>query len=91
MIPPMSTVASGVRAVMNLATGPAGGTVTGRYFDGMTEARAHEGAYDPVTRSRLRAVTAELLAPFLAGAAAWRSRPARLPDISRLARVVTYW
>jgi NAD(P)-dependent dehydrogenase (short-subunit alcohol dehydrogenase family) len=67
MIPPMSTVAAGVRAVMNLATGPAGGTVTGRYFDGTSEARAHEGTYDPVTRSRLRAVTAELLAPFLTG------------------------
>jgi NAD(P)-dependent dehydrogenase (short-subunit alcohol dehydrogenase family) len=67
MIPPMSTVAAGVRAVMNLATGPAGGTVTGRYFDGMKEARAHEETYDPATRSRLRAVTAELLAPFLTG------------------------
>jgi len=65
MIPPMSTVASGVAAVMNLATGSAGGTVTGRYFDGRSEARAHQGAYDPAIRSRLRTVTAELLAPFL--------------------------
>jgi NADP-dependent 3-hydroxy acid dehydrogenase YdfG len=55
------------RAVMNLATGPAGGAVTGRYFDGMNEARAHEGTYDLATRSRLRTVTAELLAPFLTG------------------------
>ncbi|HEX3956868.1 MAG TPA: SDR family NAD(P)-dependent oxidoreductase [Trebonia sp.] len=67
MIPPMSTVAAGVKAVMNLAVGPAGGTVSGRYFDGMNEARAHEGTYDPAIRSRLRAVTGELLAPFLAG------------------------
>lgn len=65
MVPPLSTVTAGVAAVMNLATGPAGGTVTGRYFDGMNEARAHEGTYDPTTRSRLRAVTAELLRPFL--------------------------
>jgi NAD(P)-dependent dehydrogenase (short-subunit alcohol dehydrogenase family) len=65
MIPPMSTVASGVAAVMNLATGPTGGTLTGRYFDGKTEARAHEATYDPVIRARLRTVTAELLAPFL--------------------------
>jgi NAD(P)-dependent dehydrogenase (short-subunit alcohol dehydrogenase family) len=65
MIPPMSTVANGVTAVMNLATGPAGGTLTGRYFDGRTEARAHEATYDPVIRSRLRTATAELLAPFL--------------------------
>jgi NAD(P)-dependent dehydrogenase (short-subunit alcohol dehydrogenase family) len=64
MIPPMSTVASGVAAVMNLATGPAGGTVTGRYFDGRTEGRAHEAAYDPAVRSRLRTVTAQLLAPY---------------------------
>jgi NAD(P)-dependent dehydrogenase (short-subunit alcohol dehydrogenase family) len=65
MIPPMSTVASGVTAVMNLATGPVGGTVTGRYFDGRTEARAHEATYDPAVRTSLRTVTAEMLAPFL--------------------------
>jgi NAD(P)-dependent dehydrogenase (short-subunit alcohol dehydrogenase family) len=65
MIPPMSSVASGVRAVMNLAAGPVGGSLTGRYFDGTTEARAHEATYDPAMRSRLRKVTAELLAPFL--------------------------
>lgn len=65
MIPPMSSVASGVTAVMNLATGPAGGTLTGRYFDGRIESRAHEATYDPAIRSHLRTVTAELLAPFL--------------------------
>jgi NAD(P)-dependent dehydrogenase (short-subunit alcohol dehydrogenase family) len=65
MIPPMSTVASGAAAVMNLATGPVGGTLTGRYFDGRTEARAHQAIYNPAIRSRLRTVTAELLAPFL--------------------------
>jgi NAD(P)-dependent dehydrogenase (short-subunit alcohol dehydrogenase family) len=67
MIPPMSTVGAGVNAVMYLATSPAGGTVTGRYFDGRNEARAHQGTYDPAIRSRLRTVTAELLAPFLSG------------------------
>jgi NAD(P)-dependent dehydrogenase (short-subunit alcohol dehydrogenase family) len=65
MLPPLSTVGSGLRAVLNLATGPQGGAVTGRYFDGLHEARAHRSAYDPATRSRLGAVTAELLAPFL--------------------------
>jgi NAD(P)-dependent dehydrogenase (short-subunit alcohol dehydrogenase family) len=65
LIPPMSTVASGTRAVMNLATGPAGNSVSGHYFDGMKEARAHGGTYDPAIRSRLRTVTAELLGPFL--------------------------
>jgi NAD(P)-dependent dehydrogenase (short-subunit alcohol dehydrogenase family) len=63
MIPPMSTVTSGVKAVMNLAVGPVGATVTGRYFDGIHEARAHEATYDPATRSRLRTITAELLTP----------------------------
>jgi hypothetical protein len=66
MIPLMSSVASGANAVMNLAAGTVGGAVTGRYFDGMSEGRAHEGVYDAATRSRLRVVTAELLAPFLA-------------------------
>lgn len=75
MIPPMSTVASGVAAAMNLAAGPVGGTVTGRYFDGRMQARAHHGTYDPATRSRLRAVTAELLAPFLAGTSQLRPQP----------------
>ena len=50
---------------MSWQTGPALGTATGRYFDGRIEARAHEGTYDPAIRSRLRTVTAELLAPFL--------------------------
>jgi NAD(P)-dependent dehydrogenase (short-subunit alcohol dehydrogenase family) len=68
MIPPMSTVGTGLKAVMNLATGPAGGSGTGRYFDGGSEARAHEETYDPASRSRLRAVTTELLAPFVTGA-----------------------
>jgi NAD(P)-dependent dehydrogenase (short-subunit alcohol dehydrogenase family) len=65
LIPPMSTVSAGVKAVLNLATGPAGATATGRYFDGTNQTRAHEGTYDPATRSRLRTVTAELLAPYL--------------------------
>jgi NAD(P)-dependent dehydrogenase (short-subunit alcohol dehydrogenase family) len=69
MIPPMSSVASGVTAVMNLSTGQVGGAVTGRYFDGRVEARAHEATYDPGVRSRLRTVTAGLLAPFLTSGA----------------------
>jgi NAD(P)-dependent dehydrogenase (short-subunit alcohol dehydrogenase family) len=67
MIPPMSTVDSGLRALLNLATGPAGAAVTGRYFDGTREATAHPGTYDPATRARLRALTADLLAPYLTG------------------------
>jgi NAD(P)-dependent dehydrogenase (short-subunit alcohol dehydrogenase family) len=73
MIPPMSTIAAGVRAIMNLAAGPAGGTVTGRYFDG------HEGSQsarrdlrssdqDPAARGHRRA----------AGALPDRQRPSHL-------------
>lgn len=65
MIPPMSTVASGARAVMNLAAEPPGATATGRYFDGHREAKAHKETYDPAIRSRLRTVTNEMLAPYL--------------------------
>jgi hypothetical protein len=64
-VPPMSSIATGVRAVMNLAVEPTGGAVTGRYFDGLREARAHGAAYDPAIQSNLRAVTNEILEPFL--------------------------
>jgi NAD(P)-dependent dehydrogenase (short-subunit alcohol dehydrogenase family) len=64
-VPPMSSIATGVRAVMNLAVEPTGAAVTGRYFDGVREARAHGAAYDPAIRSKLRAVTNEILEPFL--------------------------
>jgi len=64
-VPPMSSIATGVRAVMNLAVEPTGAAVTGRYFDGLREANAHRAAYDPAIRSHLRAVTNEILEPFL--------------------------
>ncbi|MBO0864977.1 MAG: SDR family NAD(P)-dependent oxidoreductase [Mycobacterium sp.] len=64
-IPPMSSLATGVRAVMNLAVEPTGAAVTGRYFDGLREAKAHGAAYDPAIQSNLRAVTNEILEPFL--------------------------
>ncbi|MCP2336034.1 SDR family NAD(P)-dependent oxidoreductase [Actinomadura rupiterrae] len=65
LVPPMSSVASGVKAVLNLATGPDGADHTGRYFDGTHQARAHEGTYHPATRARLRDLTAEILSPFM--------------------------
>jgi NAD(P)-dependent dehydrogenase (short-subunit alcohol dehydrogenase family) len=64
-VPPMSSIATGVRAVMNLAVEPTGAAVTGRYFDGSREAKADGAAYDPAIRSKLRAVTNEILEPFL--------------------------
>jgi NAD(P)-dependent dehydrogenase (short-subunit alcohol dehydrogenase family) len=64
-VPPMSSVATGVKAVMNLAVEATGAAVTGRYFDGLREARAHDAAYDPAIQSDLRAVTNEILEAFL--------------------------
>lgn len=64
-IPPMSSIATGLKAVMNLAVEPTGAAVTGRYYDGLREAKAHAAAYDPAIRSDLRAVTNEILQPFL--------------------------
>jgi hypothetical protein len=64
-IPPLSSLSTGVKAVMNLAVEPIGAAVTGRYFDGCREATAHRAAYDPATQSTLRAVTDEILRPFL--------------------------
>jgi NAD(P)-dependent dehydrogenase (short-subunit alcohol dehydrogenase family) len=64
-VPPLSSLATGVRAVMNLAVEPTGAAVTGRYFDGLREAKAHAAAYDPTIQSNLRATTNEILAPFL--------------------------
>ncbi|MEV6896951.1 SDR family NAD(P)-dependent oxidoreductase [Amycolatopsis sp. NPDC051372] len=64
LIPPMSTVGTGAKAVLNVATGAAGER-SGRYFDGLNPAPAHEGTYDLATRARLREATAEMLASFL--------------------------
>ena len=64
-VPPLSSIATGVRAVMNLAVEPTGAAVTGRYFDGLREAKAHRAAYDLAIQSNLRAVTNEILEPFL--------------------------
>lgn len=56
-----STLAEGVTAVMNLAVAPELQSQTGLYFDGVRAARAHEFAYDPDARRRLRALTARYL------------------------------
>ncbi|OIJ66352.1 SDR family NAD(P)-dependent oxidoreductase [Streptomyces mangrovisoli] len=57
-ISPWHTVADGAPGVLALATEDLG---TGRFFDGTEPSRAHEGTYDPETRKRLAAVTAQLL------------------------------
>lgn len=64
-IPPMSSLSTGMRAVMNLAADPTGAAMTGRYFDRSREAEAHRAAYDPAIQSKLRDVTSQILDPFL--------------------------
>ena len=55
-------VEDGAAATVRLVTDPALDGVTGRFFDGTRETRAHRDAYDSAARARLRALTAELLA-----------------------------
>lgn len=57
---PRSSVDDGARAVMRLATAPE--LDSGQYFDGTRPARAHEQAYDPDARKRLREASEELTA-----------------------------
>ncbi|GLP70808.1 3-oxoacyl-ACP reductase [Streptomyces sp. TUS-ST3] len=59
-VAPWSTVADGAPGVLALATQDMG---TGRYFDGTSPARAHEGTYDREVRERLATLTDRLLAP----------------------------
>ncbi len=53
-LPPVSTLDNGGAATLHLVVDDVG---SGRYFDGLTEARAHPDAYDPAVRSRLRGAT----------------------------------
>jgi hypothetical protein len=70
----------GVTAVIKPATGPAGGTLTGRYFEGTDDAGAHEATYDLAIRSWLRTVTAELLTPLTSSYKSPGSRGPCQPD-----------
>jgi NAD(P)-dependent dehydrogenase (short-subunit alcohol dehydrogenase family) len=65
-IPPRSTVEEGAAATLRLITAPELAGVTGRYFDGLDEARADEQAYDAEARAHLRRVTEELVRRALA-------------------------
>lgn len=57
-----TSVAEGVRSLLHLIASPELDGVTGRYFDGTRESTAHEQAYDPDARRRLRALTERLVA-----------------------------
>jgi NAD(P)-dependent dehydrogenase (short-subunit alcohol dehydrogenase family) len=57
-----SSLEEGVRATTHLVVDPELEGVTGRYFDGLREARADAQAYDPEARRRLRELSEQLVA-----------------------------
>lgn len=57
---PVSSIADGVQATNRLVTDPALEGVTGRYYNGLREARADPQAYDDDSRSRLRRLSFQL-------------------------------
>jgi NAD(P)-dependent dehydrogenase (short-subunit alcohol dehydrogenase family) len=50
---PISRVEEGAEATLRLVAAPQLDGVTGKYFDGLEEARAHAQAYDPTARRKL--------------------------------------
>jgi NAD(P)-dependent dehydrogenase (short-subunit alcohol dehydrogenase family) len=61
MVPsPISTIAEGVEATMHLITAPEQETGTGRYYNGLREARADPQAYDHQAQKRLRDLSEKL-------------------------------
>jgi NAD(P)-dependent dehydrogenase (short-subunit alcohol dehydrogenase family) len=60
---PTSSLEEGVRATLRLVLDPALDGVTGKYFDGLLEGRAHPQAYDPDAQRRLRELGESLAAP----------------------------
>ncbi|MGI5418492.1 SDR family NAD(P)-dependent oxidoreductase [Actinomadura luteofluorescens] len=60
---PISSLEEGVRATHRLVTDPALDDMSGRFFDGLKEARADAQAYDHDARARLKALSDELTSP----------------------------
>ncbi|MEV7566091.1 SDR family NAD(P)-dependent oxidoreductase [Streptomyces tanashiensis] len=58
---PVTSTEEGVRPTVRLLLDPEPATVTGRYFDRFTDARAHDQAYDPGVRERLMKLTHDLI------------------------------
>ncbi len=57
---PMSTLEEGTEATIRLAISPELDSVTGSYFNGQRESRAHEQAYNPEARRRLWKISEQL-------------------------------
>jgi NAD(P)-dependent dehydrogenase (short-subunit alcohol dehydrogenase family) len=62
-VSPVAPLEQGVDAVRRLAVDPELERVTGRYFDGREESRAHPQAYDREPRRRLRELSERLARP----------------------------
>jgi hypothetical protein len=62
-VSPVAPLEQGVDAVRRLAVDPELERVTGRYFDGREESRAHPQAYDREARRRLRELSERLARP----------------------------
>jgi NAD(P)-dependent dehydrogenase (short-subunit alcohol dehydrogenase family) len=63
-VTPMSSVDEGAEAILNLAASPDLATRSGRYFNGLREARADRQAYDDAARRRLMEISLELTAAY---------------------------
>lgn len=59
---PISTVEEGVRATMRLVESDDVANVSGKYFDGLREARPDAQAFDATARAKLRALSEQLCA-----------------------------
>ena len=59
---PVSTLEEGTWATLRLVVAPELAAVTGRFFDGEAESRAHPQAYDIDARRRLRELSERLVA-----------------------------
>lgn len=59
-VSPATPLEQGVRATVRLVASPGLDGVTGRYYDGEREARAHPQAYDPEARRRLHELSNRL-------------------------------
>jgi hypothetical protein len=64
-IVPTSRVEDGGEAILHLATVPALASHTGRYFEGLREARANRQPYETAARHRLRDIGMALTAASL--------------------------
>jgi NAD(P)-dependent dehydrogenase (short-subunit alcohol dehydrogenase family) len=60
----MSSIEEGLKATLKLVVDPALETVTGRYFDGLSLAKANAQAYDKRVQKQLVALSQELVSRF---------------------------